>query len=106
KAKKAENKAWLVEAKAKSPSEKIGATRVALKAQERQAKLLGLDTGKQEGISLQAVDQFLDQLGMEVGAAVQEVIAHADTRAALLRAIEERWSAGQLKPGSVRPSSS
>ena len=105
KARKAENKAWVVEAKSKVLTEKIGAVRAALKAQERQAKLLGLDVSKQEGVSLQAVDQYLDQLGMEVVAAVQEVIPDADTRATLLRAIEERWSTVQLKPGSIRPTS-
>lgn len=107
KAKRVENRAWLVENKAKSPSEKVGAQRVALKAQERQAKLLGLDLTKEEGVSMQAVDQYIDQLGMGVVAAVQEVIPDADTRAALLGAIEERWATIALvpnKPGSSRSS--
>ncbi len=99
KAKKAENKAWLIETKAKSASEKIGAVRAAIKAQERQAKLTGLDVTKQDGVSMQAVDQFLDQLGLEVVAAVQEVIPDADTRAKILGAIEERWATLQLLPG-------
>ncbi len=43
KARKAENKAWLIEAKSKSYSEKLGAIKAALQAQKRQARLLGLD---------------------------------------------------------------
>lgn len=105
KARRVENKAWLIENKAKSPAEKIGAQRVALKAQERQAKLLGLDFGKQEGVSLQAVDQYADQLGIAVVQAVEEVIPDAATRTALLRAIDERWASIQFKPGAGRPSS-
>lgn len=106
KAKRVENRAWVVENKAKTQSEKTGAQRVALKAQERQAKLLGLDLTKESGVSLQAVDEYADRLGLAVMDAVQEVIPDADTRAALFRAIDERWAAIQLKPGAVRPPSS
>lgn len=49
KAKKAENKAWVAESKAITSAEKTGAIRTALRAQERQAKLLGLDIERVEG---------------------------------------------------------
>ncbi|MNL24677.1 hypothetical protein D3C87_1461220 [compost metagenome] len=79
---------------------------MALKAQERQAKLLGLDVSKQDGVSLQAVDEYADRLGLAVIDAVQEVIPDAATRAKVLGAIEERWAAIQLKPSTGRPTSS
>lgn len=100
KAKKAENKAWQAEAKAAGQSEKVGAIRAALDAQERQSKLLGLDASRQEGsISLETMNRVLEQLGMEVVNAAQEVIPDADTRAALLQSIEERWAAIKFEPG-------
>lgn len=106
KAKRVENRAWVVESKAKSQSEKTGAQRVALKAQERQAKLLGLDLTKESGVSMQAVEQYVDQLTMGVLDAVQEVIPDAATRTKILGAIDERWAAIHLKPSIIRSSPS
>jgi hypothetical protein len=42
-------------------------------------------------ITLEALDRYLEQLGVETAAAAREVLGDGDTRTALLRAIEKRW---------------
>jgi len=47
---------------------------------------------RQEGmVSLATLDRVIEQLGVEMVNAAQEVIADADQRAALLKAVEGRW---------------
>ncbi len=43
-------------------------------------------------ITLEALDRYLEQLGIETAAAAREVLGDGDTRSALLRAVEKRWA--------------
>lgn len=47
-------------------------------------------------ITLEALDRFVEQLGVEAAAAAREVLGDGDTRSALLRAIEKRWAEVRL----------
>lgn len=61
-----------------------------------------IEKQKQEGtISLEALDRVVEQFGVELVAAAQEVIQDADTRSALLGAVERRWGTIRIdaKPG-------
>jgi hypothetical protein len=63
-----------------------------------------IEKQRQEGtIRLETLDRVLEQLGVEVVKAVQQHVSDADTRAALLRDIEEQWGTIRLEPTAARP---
>lgn len=56
-------------------------------------------------VTLEAVNAYVETLGMEVMGAVQEAIADGDTRTAVLAALDRRWQSIPFnpKPGAKRP---
>ena len=63
-----------------------------------------IEKQKQEGvISLEAVNRYVEQLGVELVAAAQEAIADADTRTAFFAAIDRRWETVAIDTKPRRP---
>jgi phage terminase small subunit len=95
----------------KGGGEPIIKTQIKAKYHDKMAALAKLfeylALAKKDGtISMEALNHYVEQLGMEVVAAAQEAIADEDSRSALLAALDRRWqSVGlDLKPRVKRPS--
>lgn len=87
----------------KGGGEPIVRTQIKAKYHDKMAALGKLfeylALAKKDGaISMEALDQFVEQLGMEVVGAAQEAITDADSRAALLAALDRRWQSVGFDP--------